>query len=148
MNDMFTLAQIDQVTELASEGIKGISAIDDPSVRTLFAVLIILLVLAVWFSVKLMNLKFKDIDEKQDIIKKKDELIEKKTADLIQIGHDSLNHFNKFGQSVDKLTQTLMLIDERQKNDHDQMLDHIKTSTDYFKIEVDKMKHKLNTRTA
>lgn len=134
------ISQIQEVSNLANEGVKSISAIDDPMTKLVIIILSLMVCVLGWGIIFMFKAKTKDFENKDDAIKKKDERLEENRAEIILIMNKNMETSINLNKTVEKLETTIKTIQENHAKSHDALLNRLTNDHEYFKRKISEIR--------
>lgn len=131
--------QIDQANELGRNFMDAANDLNNPYARMLIFFMAFIIVFLGVGIYMLYNLKIKDFDDQKDTLKKKDEQIEEKQKQLMEMLNTSFKVQESFQQAVTELNITLRETNERNKSSYVSMSELIKDHHNYTVTRVDRI---------
>ena len=84
--------------------------------------------------------KIKDFDDKEETIKKKDEQLEERQSNLMDLMSKNIETTIEFKQVVGELKSTIKSIEDNHRNDHNTLFVKLNDDHEYFKHEISEVR--------
>ena len=139
------LAQIKEASDLASEGVKAVSTIDNPFAQILIVVLVLLIGFLVYAVIYFWKQSVKNFDNKEETIKKKDERLDQNQANLTALMEKNIETTIEFKQTVKDLDKTIRDIENNHNRDHQKLISELSSDREFYKKEINEIRELIKT---